>query len=154
MNFLLKPKFLLWIIGILLIINVATFWGIFLTQHNRHEKARFEFFSKLGLTKQQEDFFNERRNFYRDKNCVLYHRYDSLMWVVHQKIAITPSDTSTIFAITDSLGRINAGIRKNWAMYSIDIRNTLSISQQKKYDSLMLDNILGRTKGKRGVWKK
>lgn len=148
MNFLLKPKFLLWIVIILILVNVATFIGIVLTRHEHRsmEKDREEYFNKLGLRPEQRQFFIDKRDLYKKKNFPLYSKYDNLMLELRKKIANSPTDTASLFAITDSLGKINGKIRKNWTKYSLDIRGTLDQQQKQKFDSLAIEHVKEKMK--------
>jgi Spy/CpxP family protein refolding chaperone len=144
MNSFLKPKILLWIIALLLFANVATFIGV-LTAHTdkegSSEKQRDLFFKKLELTESQKKNFIAKKVHFKSINESLYNRYDSIMIQLHYQVSNTPPDTATIRVYTDSLGLLNAQIRRNWLAYSIEVRKYLNKQQQAKYDKLTLEHL-------------
>lgn len=143
MNFLLKPKFLLWVIVILILVNIGTFLGVFFAHDHKEskEEQREKIFKKLGLTDNQRKTFVTTRDRFQNKNFPLYDRYDTLMIKLQSQVSKTPIDTATINHYADSLGRLNAQIRKNWIRYSIEVRKCLTPEQQKKYDIVTLEHL-------------
>ena len=144
MNFFLKQKKLLWVIALLLIANVATFIGVVIAYTDKEsspEKDRNLFFKKLELTESQKKVFIARKAHFRSINEPLYDRYDSIMIRLQHQVSITPTDTAIIRKYTDSLGLLNAQIRRNWISYSIEVRRCLSKEQQLRYDKLTLEHL-------------
>jgi|GEM_PF-5007189 hypothetical protein len=146
MNFFLKTRVLLWTVAILVLLNIATFIGVlsFSNEEPSSEKQRNEFFKKLELTESQKEKFISRKAFYKKINDPLYDRYDTIMVYLQKQIAIQPTDTATIRLYTDSLGYLNAEIRRNWLRYSIEVRTYLNEAQQKKYDVLTMEHLKNR----------
>lgn len=147
MKFFLKPKFLLGIICILLLVNIATFIGILVAHDSKEEakcRLREEFYDKLGLSSEQRQFFYKKREEYKKLNNPLYDKYDSIM-VLLQKNVPNPDSTS-IKLYTDSLGTLTSTIRKNWIQYSIEVRETLNADQKIKFDHLTLEHLKGKMK--------
>jgi hypothetical protein len=144
MNSFLKPKILLWVIALLLTANIATFIGVLIAHTDKEEspeKQRDQFFKKLGLTENQKRNFIAKKAHFKAINEPLYNRYDSIMIELHQQISNTTPDTTTIRIYTDSLGLLNAQIRRNWLSYSIQVRKYLDKKQQVKYDKLTLEHL-------------
>lgn len=148
MNFLLKPKFLQWAVVILILVNIGTFLGVFFAHDRREskEEQREKMFKKLGLTDSQRKTFITKRGYYLKLNSSLYDSYDSLMLKLQSQVALTPIDSVTINRYADSLGRLNAQIRKNWVRYSIEARKCLTPDQQKKYDIIALEHLRSKMK--------
>jgi Spy/CpxP family protein refolding chaperone len=144
MNSFLKPKILLWVIALLLVANVATFIGVVIAHTDKEdspEKQRNLFFKKLGLTENQKKNFIARKAHFKAINEPLYNRYDSIMIQLHYQVGNTSPDTATIRMYTDSLGLLNAQIRRNWLAYSIEVRKCLNKEQQARYDKLTLEHL-------------
>lgn len=144
MNIFLKPKILLWIIALLLVANIATFIGVVVANNAEEptpEQQREKFFKKLGLAEEQRNNFISKKAHYKAINDPLYERYDSIMVRLQLQVSATPPDTALIRMYTDSLGVLNAQIRRNWISYSIEVRKCLENKQQKRYDELMLEHI-------------
>lgn len=144
MSVFLKPKFLLWVIALLIIANVATFIGVMLAHTEKEpsmEKQRNLFFKKLGLSENQKKNFIARRVHFKKLNDPLYDNYDSIMIRLQRQVSVTPPDTATIRMYTDSLGLLTTKIRHNWIQYSIEVRKYLNSEQQKKYDFLTMEHV-------------
>jgi len=144
MNIFLKPKILLWIIALLLVANIATFIGVIVANNAEDltpEQQREQFFKKLGLTDNQKNNFITKKAHYKSINDPLYEKYDSIMVRLQLQVRNTPPDTAIIKKYTDSLGVLNAQIRRNWISYSIEVRNCLDKKQQQRYDELMLEHL-------------
>lgn len=144
MSFFLKPKFLLWVIALLITANLATFIGVMLAHNEKEpsmEKQRNRFFKKLGLSEYQKKCFIARKVHFKKLNDPLYDNYDSIMIRLQRQVSATHPDTATIRMYTDSLGMLTTKIRYNWIHYSIDVRKYLNSEQQKKYDILTMEHV-------------
>ena len=147
MNFLLKPKFLIWVIAILIVINISTFVGVMISENNKKnwkEKQREAFFNNLKLSDKQRVIFVTKRKHFQKLNNPLYNSYDSIMVRLQHEVAHNTPNYDTIRYYTDSLGHLNTMIRRNWVHYYIDVRKHLSESQKVLFDSLTMEHL--RTK--------
>lgn len=144
MNFFLKPKILIGVIALLLVANIATFVGVVIVHNEKEttpEKQRNQFFKKLGLTEAQKKTFILKKTRFKAINAPLYSKYENIMIRLHNQACQAKPDTSLIRSYTDSLGILNAQIRRNWTSFAIEIRKDLSNEQKMRFDKITLEHI-------------
>ncbi|MHC1708591.1 MAG: Spy/CpxP family protein refolding chaperone [Bacteroidales bacterium] len=160
MNTVLHKKWVAWVVLILMVLNISTLATIiFITykskpapppQESFNPKIRpgYEMIQELGLdSSQAEAFHNIRSEFFKDIKPSLELLQTKRKAIV-EEINNNNPDTLYLYSVADSMGSIQAGLKKETMRHFLRIKKICNAEQREKLSGLYAGMFLMDEPGK------
>jgi Spy/CpxP family protein refolding chaperone len=147
MNYFSKKRFVIWLIGILLLINVAAIGTII--WHSRSNRTAAATATsrdgvclikdELGLTPEQSKLFDDLKQEYSDSSLAILDLLEEKRIEMLKELSADQSDTARLRAIAREIGHLHAGLKQNTINHFLQVKGMCNPRQRQKLSCLYND---------------
>jgi len=147
MNYFSKKRLVIWIIGILLLINVAAI-GTMIWQSKSNKTVVAEAPSRegvclikdeLGLTPEQSKRFDDLKKEYSDSSLAILALLEGKRNEMLKELSAEQSDTARLRAIAREIGYLHAELKQHTIDHFLQVKGMCNPEQRQKLSCLYND---------------